>query len=69
MGENFHVRLNDWDHETVHVEGSLPAMPTQTTTGGDDAVIAGAPPVDDEAILKLTRSIIRRKVEPEGAVK
>lgn len=29
-------------------------MPTQTMAGGDVAEIDGAPPVDDEAILKTT---------------
>lgn len=37
--------------------GSLPAMPTQTMAGGDDADIDGAPPVDDEAILETGRAV------------
>lgn len=39
-------------------------MPTQTMAGGDDADIDGAPPVDDEAIVKLERAVVYRLETP-----
>lgn len=40
-------------------------MPTQTMAGGDDADIDGAPPVDDEAILKTERAVVYRMETPK----
>lgn len=40
-------------------------MPTQTMAGGDDADIDGAPPVDDEAIVK-TESAVACRMEMPG---
>lgn len=47
-------------------------MPTQTMAGGDDADIDGAPPVDDEAIVKTERAVVyrlRRREIRETAVR